>query len=55
MTSSISWPLVGELSRVSYSATFKAPITYHQSVCSRWMCHAFVTPGYMSEWLHWPK
>src|SRR6266508_1066021 len=19
------------------------------------MCHALVTPGYISEWLHWPK
>ena len=27
----------------------------HQSVCRWWMCHALATPGYMSEWLHWPK
>src|SRR5258708_81636 len=30
-------------------------MTYHQSVCFWWICHAFATPGYMSEWLHWPK
>src|SRR5215472_5805719 len=28
---------------------------YHQSVCFRWMCQALAVPGYISEWLHWPK
>src|SRR5438477_3926918 len=52
---SMSWPLVDEPSRVSYRATFSAPITYHQSVWRWWMCHAFAVPGYIKEWLHWPK
>src|SRR5579864_8943700 len=55
ISSSISLPFVGELFRVSYSATLTAPITYHQSVWRWCTCQALAVPGYISEWLHWPK
>src|SRR4029077_6725246 len=51
----ISSPFVADPSRVSYSATLIAPITSHQSVCLWWMCQALAVPGYIMEWLHWPK
>src|ERR1700736_3507907 len=28
---------------------------YHQSVCRWCTCQALAVPGYISEWLHWPK
>src|SRR5207244_3484570 len=46
----------GECGRVSGRPTLSTPpATYHQSVCTLWMCHPFATPVYISEWLHWPN